>query len=118
MYCSACGTQIADHDNYCHACGRKTAHEGEVHPSSAPGYNAPRHVYRLIHDKKIAGVCSGLAKYFDVDVTLVRLIVVTGIVLSGGLGLLAYIAAWIIMPVDHGAPVINPQPSSSTLATG
>ena len=118
MYCTACGTQIAGHDNFCHACGRKTAHEGEVHPSSAPGYNAPRHVYRLIHDKKIAGVCSGLARYFDVDVTLVRLIVVSGIVLSGGLGLLAYIAAWIIMPVDHGGAQIPSQASASMPVTG
>ena len=117
MYCSNCGAQIGDRDNYCHACGRQVAHTGEAHQPSA-GYSAPRRVYRLVYDKKIAGVCSGLAKYFDVDVTLVRLAVATGIVLSGGLGLLAYIVAWIIMPVDRGTPVINSQTSSSTLATG
>lgn len=111
MYCSNCGTQIGDRDNFCHTCGREVAH-------SATGYNAPRRVYRLVHDKKIAGVCSGLAKYFDIDVTLVRLAVATGIVLSGGLGLVAYIVAWIIMPVDRGVPVVNSQTSSSTLATG
>jgi phage shock protein PspC (stress-responsive transcriptional regulator) len=44
--------------------------------------------------------------------------VATGIVLSGGLGLVAYIVAWIIMPVDRGAPVVNSQTSSSNLATG
>jgi phage shock protein PspC (stress-responsive transcriptional regulator) len=117
MYCSNCGTQSGDRDNFCHACGREVAHAGEAHQSSAAGYNAPRRVYRLVHDKKIAGVCSGLAKYFDIDVTLVRLAVATGIVLSGGIGLLAYIAAWIIMPVDHGAPIVNSQ-ASSKLATG
>jgi phage shock protein C len=118
MYCSNCGAQIGDRDNYCHACGREVAHTSEAHQQSAPGYSAPRRVYRLIYDKKIAGVCSGLAKYFDVDVTLVRLAVATGIVLSGGLGLLAYIVAWIIMPVDRGTPVAHSQTSSSTLATG
>jgi phage shock protein C len=117
MYCSNCGTQIGDQDNFCHACGREVARVGEAHHSSAAGYNAPRRLYRLAYDKKIAGVCSGLAKYFDVDVTLVRLAVATGIVLSGGIGLLAYIAAWIIMPVDRGAPVVNSQ-ASSKLATG
>jgi len=117
MYCSNCGTQIGDRDNFCHACGREVAHGGEARPDSAAGYHAPRRLYRLVYDKKIAGVCSGLAKFFDVDVTLVRLAVATGIVLSGGLGLLAYIAAWIIMPVDHGAPVVNSQ-ASSKLATG
>jgi phage shock protein C len=117
MYCSNCGTQIGDRDNFCHACGREVAHAAEAHQQSAT-YSAPRRVYRLVYDKKIAGVCSGLAKYFDVDVTLVRLAVATGIVLSGGLGLLAYIVAWIIMPVDRGAPVVHSQTSSSTLATG
>ncbi len=117
MYCSNCGAQIGDRDNFCHACGQ-TARAGEVHQHSAAGYSAPRRVYRLVYDKKIAGVCSGLAKYFDVDVTLVRLAVATGIVLSGGLGLVAYIVAWIIMPVNRGTPVVNPQTSSSTLATG
>ena len=118
MYCSNCGGQIGDRDNFCHACGRDVAHASEAHQFSAAGYNAPRRVYRLVHDKKIAGVCSGLAKYFDIDVTLVRLVVATGIVLSGGLGLVAYIVAWIIMPVDRGVPVVNSQTSSSTLATG
>jgi phage shock protein C len=118
MYCSNCGTQIGDRDNFCRTCGREVAHAGEAHQFSAASYNAPRRVYRLVHDKKIAGVCSGLAKYFDVDVTLVRLVVATGIVLSGGLGLVAYIVAWIIMPVDRGVPVVNSQTSSSTLATG
>ncbi len=118
MYCSNCGTQIGDRDNFCRTCGREVAHAGEARQFSGAGYNAPRRVYRLVHDKKIAGVCSGLAKYFDVDVTLVRLVVATGIVLSGGLGLVAYIVAWIIMPVDRGVPVVNSQTSSSTLATG
>src|SRR5205823_8686762 len=111
MYCSNCGTQVGDRDNFCRTCGREVAHAGEAHQSSDTGYNAPRRVYRLVHDNKIAGVCSGLAKYFDVDVTLVRLVVATGIVLSGGLGLLAYIIAWIIMPVDRGAPAYYSQAS-------
>src|ERR1700692_674723 len=118
MYCSNCGAQIGDRDNFCHACGREAARAGEAHQFNAAGYNAPRRVYRVVHDKKIAGVCSGLAKYFDIDVTLVRLAVATGIVLSGGLGLVAYIVAWIILPGDRGTPVIHWHTSSSTLATG
>ncbi len=48
-------------------------------------------------DKKIAGVCGGVAEYFGIDSTLVRL----GWILftfAGGSGILAYIIAWIIMP--------------------
>ena len=49
------------------------------------------------NDKKIAGVCSGLAKYFNTDATLVRLIFVLLIVL-GGSGVIIYLIAWMIIP--------------------
>jgi phage shock protein PspC (stress-responsive transcriptional regulator) len=55
-----------------------------------------------MYDKSVAGVCAGLAKYLDIDVTLVRIAAIAGIILSGGLGLLVYLAAWIIMPKDYG----------------
>jgi len=118
MYCTNCGAPIGDRDNFCHSCGHQTPVGAAASPHTAPGYTAPRRVYRLIHDKKIAGVCAGLARYFDVDVTLIRLAVVTGIVLSGGLGLLAYVVAWIIMPVDRGAPVPHSASSAPTPAAG
>jgi phage shock protein PspC (stress-responsive transcriptional regulator) len=100
MYCTSCGTQIQDTANFCSECGHQTARKG---PASAQG--APHRLYRLAYDKKWAGVCSGLAKYLDVDVTLVRIAVVAGFFCSGGLVLLAYIAAIFIMPVDYGLPV-------------
>lgn len=56
-------------------------------------------LYKSIKDKKIAGVCAGLAKYLSMDVTIVRLIwaIVT---LFAGVGLLAYIVCAIIMPEE------------------
>jgi phage shock protein C len=48
-------------------------------------------------DKMIAGVCSGLADYFDVDVTWVRIAFVVA-VMVGGSGLLAYLILWIAVP--------------------
>ena len=45
----------------------------------------------------IAGVCGGIAEYFDIDSTLVRLLTVL-IVLIGGAGVFAYIIAWIVIP--------------------
>lgn len=56
---------------------------------------------RSVTDKKIAGVCSGVAKYLDVDVTVVRLIWITLVFLPPSIGLIAYIVAWIVMPVDR-----------------
>jgi phage shock protein C len=51
----------------------------------------------LGRDKKIAGVCSGIADYFAIDPTLVRLGWIV-FMLAGGSGILAYIIAMVIMP--------------------
>ncbi len=48
-------------------------------------------------DKKIAGVCGGLAQYFDIDATLVRVVFVLLALFSGG-GLILYIILWLVMP--------------------
>ncbi len=56
---------------------------------------------RLESDKKIAGVCAGIAKYLNIDVTLVRLFWVIATLFSSGTGLLAYIACWILIPSDE-----------------
>jgi len=54
-------------------------------------------LYRSRKDYMIAGVCGGIAEYFEVDSTLVRLLTVL-IVFLGGAGIVAYIVAWIIVP--------------------
>ncbi len=48
-------------------------------------------------DKKLCGVCAGIAEYFNIDPTLVRLLWVL-VSLAGGAGVLAYIIAAIVMP--------------------
>lgn len=53
---------------------------------------------RSMTDKKVAGVASGIAKYFGIDETIVRLLFVATLFLDG-FGLLAYLALWIAMPV-------------------
>jgi phage shock protein C len=108
MYCTSCGTQLQDIANFCSECGCKT---GRATP---PPHGAPRRLYRLAYDKKLAGVCSGLAKYLDVDVTLVRIAMVAVFFCSGGLVLLAYIVASFIMPVDYGLPVHVPTEARAT----
>jgi len=54
-------------------------------------------LYKSNSDKKLAGVCGGIAEYFDVDSTIIRLAWVV-FTLAGGAGLLAYIIAAIVMP--------------------
>ncbi|GIL12901.1 MAG: PspC domain-containing protein [Chloroflexi bacterium] len=59
--------------------------------------NEPKKLTRSSTDKRVAGVCAGLAEYFGVDATLVRLIFVIA-TLFGGPGLVLYIVLWIVMP--------------------
>ena len=54
-------------------------------------------LYKSNSDKKLAGVCGGIAEYFDVDSTIIRLAWVV-FTLAGGAGLLAYRIAAIVMP--------------------
>ena len=56
-------------------------------------------LYRSTTDKKIAGVCGGIAAYFNVDSTLIRLAFVLFVVF-GGSGLLIYIIAALVMPEE------------------
>ena len=57
-----------------------------------------KQLMRSERDKKIAGVCAGVAHYFDIDPTIVR--VIWGVLAFGyGAGIVAYIILWIIAPV-------------------
>jgi len=60
-------------------------------------------LYRSTDQRVIAGVCGGLAEYFDIDVTIVRLIAVA-LLLPGGLpGILPYAIMWIVVPSKEKA---------------
>ena len=54
-------------------------------------------LYKSNTDKKLAGVCGGIAAYFNIDSTIVRLILAV-FTLLGGAGILAYIVAALVMP--------------------
>ena len=54
-------------------------------------------LYRSITDKKLAGVCGGLAQYLGMDVSIIRLIWILAVVFAG-VGILAYIIAALVIP--------------------
>jgi len=60
-----------------------------------------KRVYRSRQDRKIAGVCGGLGDYFDLDPVFFRLVFLLSI-LVGGLGALAYLVMWIMVPAHEG----------------
>ena len=99
MYCTKCGVVLGEKARFCSECGCPTARNTFAGRSDfAQGY--PK-LSRPREDRKIAGVCAGFAKYFEVDVVLMRVLWL-GIALCTGVGFLAYLAAWIVIPADYG----------------
>jgi phage shock protein C len=64
---------------------------------NAPSRNGTKRLYRLQHGRLVAGVCVGLADYFGIDPTLVRLAFAL-LSVFGGLGILLYLCGWIVIP--------------------
>ena len=93
MYCTKCGFEISDDARYCSRCGTQI--------SVGPARTAYSPLMLDKRSKKIAGVCAGFARHLGVDVVLVRVIWL-GIALCTGVGFIAYLAAWIVIPSDYG----------------
>ena len=104
MYCTKCGTENSDTARFCTSCGASTV-PGAASDAGA-GYAAagtaarPRKLRRIIAEKKLAGVCAGFAEYFDMDVTLVRLIWLGLVLCPPAPGLIIYLVAWAILPKE------------------
>src|SRR4030081_3162415 len=109
MFCTQCGVELEPQDRYCCQCGKATG-AGSPRP--------PRHTARRLtlstHDKKIAGVCAGFAHYFDVDVTLMRIIWLVVVFVPPGIVLTAPLLAGLVMPKDEPCAVTPSEPSAVT----
>ncbi len=104
MFCTRCGVQLREGDRFCSQCGGRTG--------TARVVNSPQALTLDKRNKKIAGVCAGFARYLEVDVTLVRVLWLA-IAVATGVGFLAYLAAWLIMPNDCGSEArgaVSPEP--------
>jgi len=72
-------------------------------------------LYRLRKEKIIGGVCGGLGRYFNIDPVIVRLLWAVAFLL-GGVGFLAYIIAWIVIP-EEPLDTATPQTESNVIIT-
>ena len=106
MYCSNCGKTIDDSSVFCPSCGARVAQQGSAGFAIPP---AKRRFARYSNDKKIAGVCGGVARYFDLDSSLVRAVWLLSTLLWGT-GLLVYGVLWVAMPLD---PDSQPSPPAT-----
>jgi phage shock protein C len=79
-------------------------------PPTQPPYKQLR---RPTTDRMVAGVASGLGRYFDVDPTLVRVIFAVAAVLTGGFALLAYPIMWFLMPEESAGAPAWPHPTNA-----
>jgi phage shock protein C len=91
MYCSHCGKQMDPAARFCPACG---AVSQPVVVGAAP---FPGQLTRSRSQRMIAGVCGGFAQHYGWDLSLVRVVTALMIVLTG-VGLIAYLVAWIVIP--------------------
>jgi phage shock protein C len=62
--------------------------------------NGMKRLYRLKNQRMLGGVCGGIGEHFDVDPTVIRLVWAVLTLLSVGIGIIAYIIAWIIIPEE------------------
>ncbi|MEJ7606292.1 MAG: PspC domain-containing protein [Bryobacteraceae bacterium] len=90
MYCTKCGLQVQEAARYCQQCGTMT---GQCTDISRPAHSLMLSRY----DKKVAGVCGGVARYLEVDSTFVRIIWLTLTIVPFPVGLVAYLIAWVVM---------------------
>ena len=77
-----------------------TAEAPRAHPAPGPNVNpGVRHLFQIREGAMLSGVCTGLAAYFGIDVTLVRVIFVVFTVLTGGIGAAVYLVMMVVVPV-------------------
>src|SRR5258708_32346266 len=96
MTCVNCQKDIAVGSRFCYNCGAKQPETPA--PGLSPATGGKKKLMRSSTDKKIAGVCAGLADYFDLDPTIVRVLWFFALFFhrTGGL---AYIILFIVLPV-------------------
>jgi phage shock protein C len=110
MNCPNCQKEIAVGSKFCYSCGAKQP-EGAA-PSVPPGHVPRRRFVRSTNDRKIAGVCAGVADYFDMDPTIVRVVWLLATLIPGP-NILAYIIMWIAVPEGPTGVVANSAATSS-----
>jgi phage shock protein C len=94
MTCGICQREIADYSNFCYFCGARQQ------AATADPPRASKRLMRSVVDRKIAGVCGGIADYLEIDSTLVRLVWVLLVLMPVPVvpAFLGYFVAWIVLP--------------------
>lgn len=106
VFCQRCGTGLPPSARFCSNCGATIPV-----PQASPG----RPLLRPRTGRQIAGVCLAMARAYNWDVTVVRILTVLAFIFSSGIIGVAYVAAWIGIPEEPLA-IPGPQDTSGTAA--
>ena len=121
MYCTRCGNQTGELDKFCSQCGNlapsstaafstQSTFTATLPPQPSSGYvsgPAPM-LTRSLRNRKIAGVCAGIARHFGVDPTVVRVLFLAMFFCPVLPAIIPYIVCWVIMPLERPEPVYQP----------
>jgi len=110
MYCNYCGKAIQEDAHICVSCGKCVGM-----------YLPQKKLIRPHSGRKIAGVAQAFAEYFDLDVSLIRVVWLL-VAIFGGTGLLAYVVCWIVIPSEpeveaEAVQTASPQTGSVVTST-
>jgi phage shock protein PspC (stress-responsive transcriptional regulator) len=111
MICPKCQKEIADGSKFCYNCGAQLIADASAPP---PTYAPPqaKRLMRSSRDKKLGGVCAGLAEYFDLDPTIVRVVWLLAVLLAGT-GFLVYVILWIVLPLAPASMAVTTAPTTT-----
>lgn len=90
-HCPYCAEEIRAEALKCRYCGSLVE----------TGTALSRTWYRRREGKMVAGVCAGLADQFSISVTIIRLAFLLSALLGGGVGIIIYLALWVVMPYRY-----------------
>ena len=92
MNCARCAREISDDAAYCAYCGAAQREDARA--------TGTKRLERSTTDRQVAGVCGGIAVYLGMDSVLVRILWIVLSIVPGAIlfGLLAYLAAWLLIP--------------------
>jgi phage shock protein PspC (stress-responsive transcriptional regulator) len=107
MLCPNCQKEIADGSKFCYNCGAQQAAAAGTAPAPA-AYVPAKRLMRSSTDKKIGGVCGGLAEYFDLDPTIVRVVWLLAVFFAGT-GFVVYLILWLVLPIAPATPAYTVQ---------
>ena len=94
MFCSKCGKQVDPSSRFCPSCGASVS----TAPPPPPGYYPnTSQLTRPRNNRMIAGVCAGFALHYGWDLNVVRIITAL-VALFTGIGAVAYLILWVIIP--------------------